>query len=199
MIRKKHIFYILFVLAIGVICLNLSHFNIGKALKGPVDLDSIAIEDIKDQYVKTKIIYNIGAFYEKGSKKGSNNQVKKKYYIIPVGEDSYMSAVFDKKDFAIANAILEDTYSYLGGDIDQLSKYLNTEGFIERMKGEQLESYYHWFVESGSLGTTDIEEIKKCALPYQLVLGKGEVYKVYLLTILSCFAFLYAIYLLIRF
>lgn len=161
---KKSLLSTIIVLAIGVALALMSFDGIFDLIKGPKTLDDIPASDIKSQYVESDVYVVMDCFAEYVTKNTKTNVETTDwlYYVIPVGEEEYMAVRVKPKVGRVLDDICDDTWSYLGGELTELTNYETVTGKIRKMKDKELDHYYDWFTEAGFSQA----EIDQYALPY---------------------------------
>lgn len=187
-------------ICIGVVIgvLVFTNFGILNKIQGPVDLESISIDDYKKQYVKTEMNLSLGIFIEEISKNTQTNKesIISNYYIIPVNNEVLIGISIPKDEIETANRIVEETYDFFEGYSDSIATSLEIKGMLAPMEDEEWK-YFVRTLESMGYRTEEINEI---AVPYVLkqgYLGNTREDITVILTIVSLLAILYAIYSLI--
>lgn len=140
-------------------------------VKGPKNLDTLPISDIKDSYITTDIYAILDVFAEYYTEESNGDtSTTKSYYVIPVGEYEYMALEVPKdKDYTSKmEQIYDETYEYLLGNRDNLLTTSSVKGSINPLEGELYDLYMEWFHESGFMENVTEDDINSIALPYLL-------------------------------
>lgn len=152
----------------GAVLLGFGIYCAVQAHKTPVDLNTIADNEIEAGLIVEGEIYgNYGAYEESYS---TNNGVKNSsstewYYIIPVADESYMGiAVNVKARGTEFEKQADQTYDYLTGASNNYPMSLHVKGKINKMDDEDYALYKEALV---SMGFTSAEISQYCK-PYYI-------------------------------
>lgn len=167
---KKVLPICLIFLALGVVMLVLGGPGLLLLLGGPKDLDSVPVDQLEGQYVRTDmaIVMDWYAYTEEKSSSGTRRTTAKEY-VIPVGEREYMGVELPASKISQADALIDATWDYLSDeDADFLGEPLTVSGTIVRMDSESLKFYHE------TVGYDDMDAAtQQVMLP--LVLKSGQV------------------------
>lgn len=160
---------------IGVALLAFGIYNAVMAHKTPYNLNALGDKEIKPgMLVEGEIYGNFGAYEESYS---TNYGVKQKstvlwYYIIPVGEESYMGIAVNANTMgAKYDRQTDQTYAYYFEESTNIPpETISVKGTISKMDSED-EQYYKTALKE--LGFTD-SEILKYGLPYYISYGNYD-------------------------
>lgn len=156
---------------LGAILLFFSAPDITKMTGNAVNLYDLTDDEIKDQYIDCDIPWVYGSFAERYST-GSDGQRKteSQYYVIPVGEESYMAIKVPADRIAEMDVQTERTYDLLDGKISELDTAYHVRGMINRLEDEEEALLVEFFEEAGFSSS----EIRHYVLPYVLEEGEGS-------------------------
>lgn len=138
-----------------------------KSIQGPVELNSLPLDEIPNAYVEHDIEIIYDAFAEAYSEDEDGKQESTDmYYIIPLNEDKLIALHVDKQDFNTAEELFNDSYEYY---IDQTTSEPPTtwkvKGTINKLEKEPLEYYNSYFLDTAEFTQEDIDTY---TMPYVL-------------------------------
>lgn len=139
-------------------------------LKGPKDLDTLPVDQLEGQYVRTDvaIVMDWYAYTEKQSESGKKTTTSKEY-IIPVGESEYIGLQLPAGKIDEADALIDATWYYLSDENAEFEgEPITVSGTIHRMDS-QSERYYHEVI-----GYSDMDAATQANM-LSLVLEEGKV------------------------
>ena len=131
----------------------------------PVNLNTIKDEDIAPGRAEMDI-YFVVDYYASYEEDGNTTR---KYYLVPVGEQSYIGVEAQTKYFDELDPIMAVSQDYLMGNRDDVEGSFYANGTLSEMTGEELQ-YYKAYYSELDWGSEDI------FLPYTLRLdhyGEG--------------------------
>lgn len=156
-------------LAIGIMALFMVLPEFFISLKKPVDFNELSDTEFKSGlHVEGDIYLVLDTFateetYTKNSD-GSRtpSKVSGYYYIIPVGEESYIGVEGNVDSRSAFKKIDDSTWAWLTGSAEDLdpSAYYHYEGYIDKMDEELYDYFIEWFQEMEWFETSDAEQIK---------------------------------------
>ena len=164
-------------LVIGIMALFMVLPEFFISLKKPVDFNMLTDAEIKSGlHVEGDVYLILDTFateetYTKNSD-GSRtpSKVSGYYYIIPVGEESYIGIEGSVDNRSAFKAIDDSTWAWLtdaAGDLDP-NAYYHYEGYIEEMDEELYQYFVEWFQDMEWFETTDAAQITPYALPLMI-------------------------------
>ncbi len=152
----------LVICAIVAIAMAVIIWNMGfpQLFEKPVNLNTIKDEDIAPGRAEMDI-YFVVDYYASYEEDGNTTR---KYYLVPVGEQSYIGVEAQAKYFDELDPIMAVSQDYLMGNRDNVEGSFYANGTISEMTGEELQ-YYKAYYSELDWGSEDI------FLPYTLRLG----------------------------
>ncbi len=167
---KRILLLTLILLAAGIFLLIQGAPGALLLLKGPADLDTIPVDQLEGQYVRTDvaIVMDWYAYTEKKSDSGKKTTTSKEY-IIPVGEAEYMGLQLPAGKLDQADALIDATWNYLTDENAEFEgEPITVSGTIHRMDS-QSERYFHEVV-----GYSDMDAATQANM-LSLVLDEGKI------------------------
>ena len=161
--------------AIAALSMTLSEFFI--SIKKPVDFNTLYESELHaGMRVEGDVYALLDTFaaeetWTEDSETGSQTprETSKYYYIIPIGEESYMGLQVAIADDAAYDAVLNATWDYLTDvTTDLLSEPVRFEGYIAEMDDDLYQYFVEWFQDTGYFGTTNAAVISGYAMPLML-------------------------------
>lgn len=190
---KKTITQAIFWLAIGSIALCFAWFSgLHYLTKGPVNLNEMADENIKEGYVQGQI-YAIMDYYEYTT--NEDDDTIEKQYFIPVGEKSYIGLVANREYMSACDKLMKESQDYLEGTREQIDSIFHVTGTILPMNSESFKFYQDYYTELGVA-----ENGEEIFLPYYLKIdyvGKFHKDFYYVLGIVAGLSLVIAIWLVV--
>lgn len=199
---KKSLYLIIIYAALAIILSIYCVPNVVKLIAGPADLDSVSMDNLEGQYVKSDIYYIIDNFssYYSTTKSGTET-IEKNYYILPVGEKEYIALEVMKSGIEPADKVMNESYDYYLGKRDNLTSSIKINGTISKMDDKELIGFYNdWFEASGAFEGATQEQIDEIVLPYVLksdYVGSMDIIWLYICIIVILFSAISTFYLLI--
>ena len=174
--KRLPIIPVVILLVIAVMALRIALPQWIITLKTPVDFNTLAEEEIRSGIRVEGDVYAIldsFATEESWTENGDGSVTPKKtsgyYYIIPIGEESYMGLEVSAGTHGDYDAVASDTWDYLIGTTETLDTVpVHFEGYIAPMEGDLYTYFVEWFQDTEHFGVTDAETIETYALPYML-------------------------------
>lgn len=177
---------------IGIIVIIYFAKDVINSFTEPPYMYDLSVEDVKDgTYVQDEIYVALDYFmYEETSRTRygvkTSSYISSYYYIVPVltedvEEELYMAVEVSSSAENAMNAICDDTYAYLTGELPESQfgyKTYPVKGSIRDMKSEELQYMVEWFQETQYFGTTNAEEIKQYIVPVVLEKYNGTMARV---------------------
>lgn len=114
-------------------------------------LNELYDAEIKDMYVEADINFLMDYF----ATYTSDDKVTEKYYLLPVGEESYIAVECSAKYFDDFDQLMDISQDYMMGNRDTVEGSYHVKGTIMPLKGEAL-TYYKEYYEELSWGDSDI-------------------------------------------
>lgn len=165
---KKNILRIIIFFAIGCGLIAIQFSAVKTLLGGKKDMDELTADQIHDSMYVEATVWGIYDWYANTTEtsKGITKKVSQEY-IIPVGEEEYMGMLVKSEYFDRCDALLEESWQYLDGEIDEITGQFRVKGTILSMDDESWE----FFCEV--LGYDDWSPAEReLALPYYLVVDQ---------------------------
>lgn len=185
-------------LILAAVLLFFSVPDIAKFSSKGVNLYDLKDEEIKDQYIDSDISFVYGVFAERYNESNSGvTRTTFQYYVIPVGEESYMAIKVPARRISEMDAQVDLTYDYLDEVVDTMDTSYHITGMINPLEDEEYELLEEFFEDSGFSKS----EIRKYVLPYVLEEGEGSIGSSvvsWLLFGIGAVLLIYAVYSLIR-
>jgi len=146
------------VIVVGIIA-ALWYLGLSQVFTKPIYLNEVADNEIAPGRAELDLNFIVDSYasYE------SNGSITKKYYLIPIGEESYMGIEAPKKYFDDFDSLMTICQEYMMGNRDSVEGNIHVTGTIAEMSGQELKYYKEYYNELGWGG----EEI---FLPYSLKL-----------------------------
>ena len=159
---RKHAIMVILgcVIAIAIIMAVLWVFGLSYLFQKPVSLNGIADNEIGEMRAEGDIQFIIGCYAAYGEE-GSESNPDMKYYLIPVGEKSYIGMQTKKKYFADFDQFMAVCQEYLMGERENVEGSYHVKGTITKMEGMELK-YYKEYYEQLDWGGEEV------FLPYTL-------------------------------
>lgn len=172
-------------LVIGIMALFMVLPEFFISLKKPVDFNMLTNADLNmlataesknglhvegDVYLILDTFATEETYTENKDGSRTPPKVSGYYYIIPVGDGSYIGiegSVDNRSDFV---AIDDSTWAWLideAADLDP-NAYYHYEGYIEKMDDELYQYFVEWFQDMEWFETTDAAQITPYALPLMI-------------------------------
>lgn len=167
---KKVVAIVILLVVIGLIFVISQMSNLFALMRGRVEFESLAPNQIKSNIiVDVEIEYNFGAFLEEYEKNTKTNVTRTTdmYYVIWTGDEDdldyrYMAIKVPASDIDAMEAMAEATYYY------EYVEPIKYSGTIKKMDSEELRYFEEYFLESGFTR----EELTDYILPYYIETGK---------------------------
>lgn len=169
--------------SIGAMILILILFgsNFIKNFKGPVDLNSLSLDEIPNAYVEYDIDFIYDVFAEKYNEYEDGRQESTDmYYIITLSQEKIIALHVDKKHFYTAQKLYEDSYDYITQTTLEPPATWKVKGAINKLDEKPLEYYNSYFSEATSFTA---EEIEALTMPYVLEVGYVGKYDSFMINI----------------
>lgn len=143
-------------LLLAVLLLSVTGFAVISLLKGPRESADIQTDQPGDFVYRE--IFSILGFYAEDA---TEDRVHGLYGLVPMG-GKLVTVHFTERYLQSAEAVCDNTYSYINGDISTLNKYISVQGTVGTLTEAQSALMYDWFtlnkgqlVEMGVIGDTD--------------------------------------------
>lgn len=162
LISKKVMRKVLISTGVLLIILLVISQSLIKFIKGPTDLNSISIDELKGSYVEADIDTIFGAFASLTETESKSTRTTKQYYIIPVGEYELIGLEVLKSDIYEADRIMNS--------MSTSAKPMHVKGTIKKMSSDLEYYYYQWFDEY--MDEDSAEYVDEYALTYVLEINK---------------------------
>lgn len=165
---KKNLIKIILFFALGCGMIAMQFSAVKTLLGGKKDLDELTADQIHDSMYVEATVWGIYDWYA-NTTENSNGIMKKvsQEYIIPVGEEEYMGMLVKSEYFDRCDALLEESWQYLDGEISEITGQFRVKGTILSMDDES------WKYFREVLGYDDWSPAdKELALPYYLVVDQ---------------------------
>lgn len=174
--KRLPIIPIAILLVIAVMALKIAVPTTIVSLKTPVDFNTLTEEEIRSGVRVEGDVYAILDSFavEESWTENSNGSVTPRetsnyYYIIPIGEESYVGLEIRAGDHAAYDDVSDATWSYLIGETDTLgAQTAHFDGYIAPMEDDLYDLFVEWLQDSEYFGTTDAATIQSYAMPYVL-------------------------------
>lgn len=165
---KKNLLKIIIFFAIGCGVFAIQFSAVKTLFGGKKDLDELTADQIHDSMYVEATVWGIYDWYANTTE--TSNSVTKKVsqeYIIPVGEEEYMGMLVKPEYFDRCDALIEESWQYLDGEISEITGQFRVKGTILSMDDES------WKYFRKVLGYDDWSpEERELALPYYLVVDQ---------------------------
>ena len=157
-----------------IILLVLFSSSFINLILGPADLYSLSLDELEGAYVEADVgvIIDVFAEYTEKEKSGRETTIKE-YYVVPVGDAEFFGMGFKQNELRTAQKISAETFEYIIGERSELKSTVHVKGTIKKMNDELSQYYYEWFLESGFIEYSSLEEIEQYALA--LVLEPSDI------------------------
>lgn len=153
--------FVVLVLAVILLCTNTDILN--YLLTG-ADINQISVSDLRDgKVVHGQLNQIFGCYAEKTEAPYGLPVYAGSYYVIPVGEETYMGVYLDKEYGDQVWNLMKETKDYINGDRQELPEGIFTRGRIYQMDTVE-ESYFQIWLREHGLSTA--EEISNHAVSY---------------------------------
>ncbi len=144
------------------------------SIKQPVDASEIVEEQVKaGTHVQGEIFAIVDSFASEQTwtENGDGSRTAKKtsnvYYIIPVGEQSYIGVECPASNKSSYDTLCDATWEWLSGETEYINAdSIEFEGRIVKMEDELYQYMVEWFQDMEYFGDAGEEEIKTYVLPY---------------------------------
>lgn len=139
---------------------------------GPVDLKQVDTNQLDGEYVSFDASEVIVAFANLTAKGDSGSKTIKTYYLLPVGDGSYM-AVMDRKEHNanILDRAMEQSHEYYLGDLETLTKLGTLSGTVKPLEDDMV-SYMTDCIDNYALpGYEEGRDSARLIVSYQVNLG----------------------------
>lgn len=115
-------------------------------VKGPAELNAVPMEALEDAYVTNEFteVYDYFAEYYEVDKNKEEN-VTKRFYFVPYGEDKIIALELGSKKFDLAAQIIDEYY----GDKDYTGASIKVKGTITPMPYDISGLYKSYFTQAG--------------------------------------------------
>ncbi|MEG0036411.1 MAG: DUF6709 family protein, partial [Oscillospiraceae bacterium] len=120
--------------------LAITGFAVIDLLKGAKEVDTVQ-DEAKGTFVK-RDIYAILGFY--GEDATAPGEVTGRYALVPMGEN-FVTVHFTQRYLDSADAICNETTSYVNGELQMLDKYVVVQGEVASLDEKTSGLMYEWF------------------------------------------------------
>lgn len=166
---KRALVSVILLVVIGVVLIGLEFSNVLSLLKGRVQFESLAPDEINDNLiVDANISVNFGAFLEEYEENTKTHVTRTTdmYYVIWTGDEDdtdyrYMGIKVPASDISEMDAMADATYYY------EYVEPIQYSGAINKMDSEEWEYFQEYFLESGFTE----EELDEWLIPYYISVG----------------------------
>lgn len=187
-------------LVIGIILFVITNFSVFDLIRGPSETVTILDEE-QGAYVKHDIMAILG-FYDSELKDGELQPGN--YALVPMG-GKLLTVHFTNRYRESADTIMNNTYKFFNGTLNQLDNYLVVEGTVSTLTEKESGKMYEWFntnkdslVKAGIMADTNDAStyLDDVVLNVDTVNGKNQVL-VIVLTAIAALCFIYIIVILL--
>lgn len=163
-------------LVIGVMALFMTLPEFFVSLKKPVDFNELVESEIHaGLHVEGEVYAILDTFATEETwtenSNGSRTPAKTSgyFYIIPIGDESYIGLQGNGDNRAAMKAIDTATWNYLTGVTEDIEgDTYHFEGHIEKMDDELYQYFTEWFEDMEYFGAGNESMISQCALPLMI-------------------------------
>ncbi len=146
-------------------------------MKAPVDFTEMPDEDIRaGVHVEGEVYALLGDFAseqtwtERGDGSVSPKTTSKVYFVLPVGNQSFIGVQVSSANRRAYSDISDATLAYLWGETEYIESVPAAfDGRLVKMDDALYQYLIEWFQDTEYFGTTDEAAIKTCVLPYLMV------------------------------
>ena len=164
----------------------------------PLNLYDVPRDELEGAYVTVELPRIFGSYaYTEEFENGSdvNGKLVSMEYIIDANEFDYCGMLIKTDDLLDqANALMDETYSYMYGDISEITATFTVTGIVEKMPSDSL-GFYHKVVGFDSLNAAEQDSY----LPlYLVVRHSGDQFGTYFLMAFGLIFAAWALFMLVK-
>lgn len=175
-LRKESLKYVLpriiACAVVAAILLAVCSSGLVHLLVGPTALDQVDTQQMEGEYVSFDASEVIVAFANLTAKGDSGSKTIKTYYLLPVGDGSYM-AVMDKKEqnANVLDRAMEQSHEYYLGDLESLTKLGELTGTVKPLEDDMVPYMTDCIDNYGLPGYEEGRDSARLIVSYQINLG----------------------------
>ncbi len=160
---KKRLPAIVICLIAACVLLGLWLPDVLLYFRGPQQLSELSVDQLSGAYVEAEINGIYDWYAQDVESSGNEDTIVAREYLIPVGEYEYMSLYMPQKYLEEADALMDQTQSYLMDPTSEITGSMTVTGTILPMEEESLQ-YYHEYLEYDDMDA----ELQELFLPLYL-------------------------------